>query len=450
MTFRAHQRLLPRRSAASLDSAAFRACSERAVACLLPAVALGAVACRTRRSRNTLHLRQGPWPQPRLRTLCFGVATKAAESSSPQYALITTGVRVRGGLLEPMVKRGAGLPARATKVFTTTRDDQASADICIYAGERPFCDQACHLASLTLGPLLCPSHCGFLRLEVSVVMQEDGGIVVEAKDMDGALISDTPAACRWEGRLCRKSLTAIATARDTTSRNEIASFDAEMARMLPMLWPVRIVSIGSCEVLIRQVQRRGGAGTGGAVWGSGLVLAELLYKGELQGLVEPGTKSVELGSGPGLVAIALALRGASVLATDKDEASLEGLRANVQRAAPLPGHVMTGSLDWSSSTDRARVAAEGPWDLVVGSDLLYPGNCAEGMDHASQAHVDLLKTLESLTGPRTTVVLALQTRICEVERFLALLDKAKWRCEEWVPPGQPAIAVLQLKHLNPE
>jgi predicted nicotinamide N-methyase len=78
-----------------------------------------------------------------------------------------------------------------------------------------------------------------------------------------------------------------------------------------------------------------------------------------------GARVLELGCGLGLPSIAAALAGGRVLATDWSPDAI----AFTERNAKANGaELQTAVISWS---DAARLAARGPWDLVIGSDLLY-------------------------------------------------------------------------------
>jgi predicted nicotinamide N-methyase len=78
-----------------------------------------------------------------------------------------------------------------------------------------------------------------------------------------------------------------------------------------------------------------------------------------------GARVLELGCGLGLPSIAAALAGGRVLATDWSPDAI----AFTERNAKANGaQLQTAVVAWS---DAAQLAARGPWDLVIGSDLLY-------------------------------------------------------------------------------
>jgi predicted nicotinamide N-methyase len=102
------------------------------------------------------------------------------------------------------------------------------------------------------------------------------------------------------------------------------------------------------------------------LWPSGLALAR-----HVAGLELRGRRVLELGCGLGLPALAAALRGADVLATDWAEAAIELLRQNARRNGVF---VRAARARWSDPEPLLRAA---PWDLVLGADLLYEARNAE-------------------------------------------------------------------------
>ena len=84
-----------------------------------------------------------------------------------------------------------------------------------------------------------------------------------------------------------------------------------------------------------------------------------------------GRRVLELGCGLGLPALAAALRGADVLATDWAEDAIDLLRQNAERNRVF---VRAARVRWSDPEPLLRAA---PWDLVLGADLLYEARNAE-------------------------------------------------------------------------
>lgn len=95
------------------------------------------------------------------------------------------------------------------------------------------------------------------------------------------------------------------------------------------------------------------------IWPSGVILAE-----GLSGLRGEGLRLLELGCGIGLVAIAAALAGFELLATDYYEDALRFTRVNVARNTGVDP--ATRLLDWRTPPQDL-----GTFDLVVGADVLY-------------------------------------------------------------------------------
>jgi predicted nicotinamide N-methyase len=96
------------------------------------------------------------------------------------------------------------------------------------------------------------------------------------------------------------------------------------------------------------------------LWPSGLALARVVRRRDLE-----GRRVLELGCGLGVASIVAALGGAEVLATDWSPEALEVAAAN---AARNHADVETALVSW---TDTERLVGAGPWDLVLGADLLY-------------------------------------------------------------------------------
>jgi predicted nicotinamide N-methyase len=102
------------------------------------------------------------------------------------------------------------------------------------------------------------------------------------------------------------------------------------------------------------------------LWPSGLALARHVATRELH-----GKRVLELGCGLALPALAAALRGADVLATDWAEDAIELVLRNAERN----GVFLRGArVRWSEPEPLLRAA---PWDIVLGADLLYEARNAE-------------------------------------------------------------------------
>ncbi|TCK26628.1 class I SAM-dependent methyltransferase [Pseudonocardia endophytica] len=100
------------------------------------------------------------------------------------------------------------------------------------------------------------------------------------------------------------------------------------------------------------------------LWPSGIELAYAVAGSDLR-----GRAVLEIGCGLGLPSIAAALSGARVLATDRSEDAV----AFTERNAELSGVTLeTAVRPW---TDDHALVAWGPWDLVLGADVLYNDRC---------------------------------------------------------------------------
>ena len=96
------------------------------------------------------------------------------------------------------------------------------------------------------------------------------------------------------------------------------------------------------------------------LWRSGIALARQLDGESLRGL-----RVVELGCGLAAPSIAAARGGADVLATDGDS---DALQLVVRNADANDVQVEIDMVDWG---DPDELVERGPFDLVLGSDILY-------------------------------------------------------------------------------
>jgi predicted nicotinamide N-methyase len=116
------------------------------------------------------------------------------------------------------------------------------------------------------------------------------------------------------------------------------------------------------------------------LWPSSVALAKAVGARSLR-----GARTLELGCGLGLVATAAALAGGRVLATDWSAEAVRFTAANAQRN---DARVSTAVVDWAAPE---AIVAQAPWQLVLGSDVLYEKRCVDQM-------LDLLPRLVGRTG----------------------------------------------------
>jgi predicted nicotinamide N-methyase len=116
------------------------------------------------------------------------------------------------------------------------------------------------------------------------------------------------------------------------------------------------------------------------VWPSSLALARAISARSLR-----GAATLELGCGLGLVATAAALAGGRVLATDW---SAEAVRFAAENAERNGASIDTAIVDWACP---AAIVDRAPWQLVLGSDVLYERRNVDQM-------LDLLPRLVDRAG----------------------------------------------------
>jgi predicted nicotinamide N-methyase len=215
--------------------------------------------------------------------------------------------------------------------------------------------------------------------------------------------------------------------------------------------PQRHFRIGEHTVTMKQRWQPGGyggtaLGFGASVYDAAFVLADHLHRG---GVPLEGKRVVELGTGPGLVAVAAAILGAAeVIATDGDEELLnltaENLDDNVTRIAGEAARrrCCVTQLMWG---DQEAVAAmQPPYDVILAADvaaLVYE-------EHFS----GLVSSLAALSTEKSIVLLAYHRRHKTEDSFFDMLSQAftfSDVLDEFVHPeyagGKSEITIFRLQ-----
>ncbi len=92
------------------------------------------------------------------------------------------GVEVEGGETAQLIKRGATFPVRKTKLFTTTRDNQASISCRILEGEDTVSAKNKCLGAICIDNIL-PAPAGTPQIEVVFYVDSNGVVSVTARDV---------------------------------------------------------------------------------------------------------------------------------------------------------------------------------------------------------------------------------------------------------------------------
>ncbi len=95
---------------------------------------------------------------------------------------LSLGVETAGGLFTPLIPRNTPIPTRATKVFTTTADNQMMIRVNVYQGERQRASDNLLLGVLDLVGI-APAPRGRAQIEIAFSMDSDGILHIEARDM---------------------------------------------------------------------------------------------------------------------------------------------------------------------------------------------------------------------------------------------------------------------------
>lgn len=166
---------------------------------------------------------------------------------------------------------------------------------------------------------------------------------------------------------------------------------SSLARGVAVAPPAERVALGARTLRVSE----GNADTidsGARIWDSGRALSGLL-RDQLADADTSEFRVLELGAGTGIGGLTAAALGATTLLSDQPEL-LPLLDSNID-ANSLRSHAAATQLMWGDASDAERVGASGPFDLIIGSDLLY----------APQSFPLLLETLTELSVPGATEVL---------------------------------------------
>jgi molecular chaperone DnaK len=91
------------------------------------------------------------------------------------------GIRTEGGRFSVLIPRNTTIPARETKVFTTTSDHQTHVDLEVYQGEAPTVEDNRYLGELQLAGLPAAAA-GRVRVAVDFTIDADGILHVTARE----------------------------------------------------------------------------------------------------------------------------------------------------------------------------------------------------------------------------------------------------------------------------
>jgi predicted nicotinamide N-methyase len=158
------------------------------------------------------------------------------------------------------------------------------------------------------------------------------------------------------------------------------------------------------------------------LWPSAIALARRIGV-----LALHGARVLELGCGLGLPSIAAALAGGRVLATDW---APDAIAFAVRNADANGARIETAIVSWGRPEE---LVARGPWDLVIGSDLLY-----------ERRNVPLvLDVLDRLLAPGASAIIADPRRAAAAE-FVERAG-ASWSLRTTGDPGPPRVDLHELR-----
>jgi predicted nicotinamide N-methyase len=168
------------------------------------------------------------------------------------------------------------------------------------------------------------------------------------------------------------------------------------------------------------------------VWPSGRVLCGVLARMDLA-----GRSVIELGAGLGTAAMVAASRGATALSTDWYPAAVDFSRWNARNLGLDMDAVV---MDWRDPPQG--VIDRGPWDLVVGADILYEARNGTALG----------TLIPRLVGPHSAVIIA-DPRRPDARPFVEAMQREAWpyRRDDLPVPGRidETGPVVHVHHFRP-
>jgi len=95
---------------------------------------------------------------------------------------LTLGIEVQGGIFEPLIPRNKTIPTQASKIYSTSRDNQESVYIRVYQGEQPVASRNELLDEFILSGIP-KAQAGTPQIEVSFSIDLDGIVNVSAEEL---------------------------------------------------------------------------------------------------------------------------------------------------------------------------------------------------------------------------------------------------------------------------
>lgn len=339
-------------------------------------------------------------------------------------------IRIRGDVDSLVLVHGTPLPMSASRIFTTTLDNQLRAWVQIYVGNQslePGIGGYRCLADLELKPLPEISYAGYVQLQVVISVKPSGELFYSAEEIESKALGMPYASKMGTENIAQPIEDAVCE----HDGDEILPFNESNAYHVKLRFGPEIMMIADRKVIIQQ-EHWGLAGawvTGGVVWNISRVFADIATRyGDA--FDWPGKRVLELGSGTGLIATVLSVERARVLATDGFARACELIENNfIDNLNESELNAVQPSCEtfrWQSAEDLERIKLRGPWDVIVGTDLLYPENVQKSIPA-------LLRIFSVFVTDRTVVLLALVEREGVVPQFIKHLNNSAWDVDRIKP-----------------
>lgn len=147
---------------------------------------------------------------------------------------LSLGIETMGGLMDVLIPRNSKIPTKAGRQYTTHKDGQSGMRISVFQGERDLVQDNRKLAEFNLSGIpAMPS--GFPKVEVSFLINADGILVVNAKELRSGVeqsIEVKPQYGLSDDEVEKMLLDSITNAKDDIAKRALVEARTEGEQLL--------------------------------------------------------------------------------------------------------------------------------------------------------------------------------------------------------------------------
>lgn len=147
---------------------------------------------------------------------------------------LSLGIETMGGLMDVLIPRNSKIPTKAGRQYTTHKDAQSGMRISVYQGERDLVQDNRKLAEFNLTNIPA-MPAGFPKVEVSFLINADGILVVNAKELRSGVeqrIEVKPQYGLTDDEVEKMLLDSITHAKDDIAKRALVEAKTEGEQLL--------------------------------------------------------------------------------------------------------------------------------------------------------------------------------------------------------------------------